>query len=64
LDVIFDCSGTSAEVLGGEDAGRRVRLGGVPTRRPSTRPVAIPEDVDDPTLIKVRGMVRLPSWIR
>ena len=31
---------------------------------PWTRPVAVPDDVDDPTLVKASGVVELPSWVR
>ena len=31
---------------------------------PSARPVAIPDDVDDPTLPKASGQIELPLWIR
>jgi hypothetical protein len=31
---------------------------------PWTRPVAVPEDVDDPNLAKAAGVVELPSWVR
>jgi len=31
---------------------------------PWTRPVAVPDDVDDPTIIKASGVVELPSWVR
>ena len=31
---------------------------------PWTRPVAVPDDVDDPTLVKASGIVELPSWVR
>ena len=31
---------------------------------PWTRPVAVPDDVDDPELVKATGVVELPSWVR
>jgi len=31
---------------------------------PWTRPVAIPNDVDDPALVKAGGVVELPTWVR
>ena len=31
---------------------------------PWTRPVAVPDDVDDPGLVKATGVVELPSWVR
>ena len=31
---------------------------------PAARPVAVPEDVDDPALVKARGLVSLPLHIR
>jgi hypothetical protein len=37
---------------------RNSRLG------PATRPIAVPEDIDDPTLPKARGRVQLPLHVR
>ena len=31
---------------------------------PWTRPVAIPDGIDDPGLRKATGVVKLPSWVR
>ena len=31
---------------------------------PWTRPVAVPDDLDDPTVVKAAGVVELPSWVR
>lgn len=31
---------------------------------PWTRPVSIPDDVDEPGIVKVAGVVELPSWVR
>jgi hypothetical protein len=31
---------------------------------PWTRPVAVPDDVDDPRVAKAAGVVELPSWVR
>jgi hypothetical protein len=31
---------------------------------PWTRPVAIPDDIDDRGLVKAAGVVELPSWVR
>lgn len=31
---------------------------------PWTRPVSVPDDVDDPTIAKAAGVVELPSWVR
>lgn len=35
-----------------------------PDLGPAARPVAVPEDVDDPSLRKARGVVELPFHIR
>ncbi len=39
-------------------AGRSRSLG------PDARPVAVPDDVDDPRHLKASGRVQLPIWIR
>lgn len=30
---------------------------------PDARPVAVPDDVDDPRLVKAGGLVHLPLWV-
>jgi len=30
---------------------------------PDARPVAVPEDVGDPRLVKASGLVQLPLWV-
>lgn len=44
--------------LGSMAAGRSRSLG------PDARPVAVPDDVDDPRHIKASGRVELPIWVR
>ena len=47
---------------------RRDRPGGVNApglvEALGSRPVAVPDDVDDPGLVKATGVVDLPSWVR